>query len=553
MVIGGGPVLAAMSARTPWWTIAIVASVAMAATVLRVHSRTPVEWLVIWGGYRFGRAARVTRRAAMAEVIDVETAAGPCGIRVGDTVLVAMIQLVPNLDLPTIITDQTVYTEDTLPIALLLPLLEQYGITVDIDIVTTGRRARSNGDYSMLYDQLIGSHPVIGDRLTWLVVRLDQHRNLETLTRRGSCEVTAPRALAAATHRIATRLREHGILARSLPAAAVHEATLLLHTGVRLPDLREEWDHLAMGNSGRQVASFLVDWTRLGDAVLDDCWSWNRGWTTVVIGLSSGEHGPRGLVRFLGPEPEGPLPGYLRPLIGRQSDAFLATLPGERSIRELPRADRGGDLAPAEVLAELVVPIGPNGQILGAISGQPQHTLALPLFDPVPYHPRRRSVDIRAALPVAQQIVLRAMVVGASVRVHSSRPHAWIPLVSAVGDPLSLRLAADPGDLQEDPDTPPATLEVFDRMSPRGSGANATVTIGDPGTRPRRSADLAIEQVDEATVEIGIPMRTVRVDLIEPRGETRYFEQPPGLPIAGPDSAAVLPTPVGSPASVPNP
>lgn len=114
-----------------------------------------------------------------------------------------MIQLAPDLDLPTVIADTSIYTEDTVPVDALVPLLDQYGVQVDIDIVTTGQRVRPTGSYSMLYDQLIGSHPVVGDRLTWLVVRLDQERNLRVLNRRGPCEVVAPKALAAAAHRIA--------------------------------------------------------------------------------------------------------------------------------------------------------------------------------------------------------------------------------------------------------------------------------------------------------------------------------------------------------------
>ncbi|WP_067694224.1 type VII secretion protein EccE [Nocardia jejuensis] len=543
LIIGGGPALAAISTRTPWWVTAMLASVAITMTALRVRSRTPAEWLLIWADYRLGRNTPSTPHTLAADLIDIDTAAGSCGIRRGETTLAAMIQLAPNLDLPTIITEQTVYTEDTLPVALLLPLLNQYGITVDIDIVTTGRRVRPNGDYSMLYDQLIGSHPVIGERRTWLVVRLDQHRNLAMMTHRGPSAVAGPRALAAATHRIASRLRERGIIAQVLPSAAVREATLLLHTGVRAPDLQQQWDHLSVGTAARRVTSFTVDWNRLGDTALDDCWSWNRGWTTVVIGLAHHQDGPRGLVRFVGPEPEHPLPPYLRPLPGRQLDAFLATLPGEKSVHQLPRRRDGSNLASTTLLPELFVPIGPNGQILGAISGQPHHTLAMPLYDPARYHPRRRSIDIRASLPVAQQIVLRAMVVGASVEVHSSRAHAWIPLVHAVGDPLSLRLAANPDEQHEDSNTPPATLMVFDQITPRGSGANTTLTIGDPGTRPRKSPDLAIEQIDEATVEVGIPLHTVRVDLIEPRGETRYFEQPPNPVSTDPAASDASPSP----------
>lgn len=154
-----------------------------------------------------------------------------CGINEADTTLVAMIQLAPNLDLPTVIAERTLYTEDTIPVDMLHPMLDHFGIAVDIDIVTTGQRVRSTGSYSMLYDQLIGSHPVVGDRLTWLVVRLDQERNLAALSKRGPCAVVAPKALATAAHRIAGRLRERGIAAHALPAAALRDATRLLHAG----------------------------------------------------------------------------------------------------------------------------------------------------------------------------------------------------------------------------------------------------------------------------------------------------------------------------------
>ncbi|MFD9992134.1 hypothetical protein ACFWXT_29940, partial [Bacillus cereus] len=203
----------------------------------------------------------------------------------------------------------------------------------------------------------------------------------------------------------------------ALAASAVREATGLLNAGVEVPELREAWRRLELRASARRVSCYAVDWSRLGATGLDDCWSWNRGWTTVVIGLSAAADGPRGLVRFVGAEQDQEAPGYLRSLSGQQSAAFMATLPGPVSVHALPVDDRGRDIASAEALAGMVVPIGPNGQILGALSGQPQHTLALPLFDPSRFHTRRRTVDIRASLPVAQQIILRSMVVGATVEI----------------------------------------------------------------------------------------------------------------------------------------
>jgi hypothetical protein len=222
-----------------------------------------------------------------------------------------------------------------------------------------------------------------------------------------------------------------------------------------------------------------------------------------------------------------------------QSTALLATLPSATSIRALPQHDSGSDVAPEELLDELAVAIGPSGQILGSISGQPRHTLALPLFDPARFNPQRRTIDVHAALPVAQQIVLRAMAVGADVEVHSARPDSWRQLVAAIGDAHSLRLAESAGSadgLGGEDDSTSVTIAVFDQVPPRASAAHTTVTISDPGAPHRRTADLTIEQVGDATVDVSIPMRTVRVDLIEPHGETRYL-QPPGYVAAAPASA----------------
>jgi hypothetical protein len=169
----------------------------------------------------------------------------------------------------------------------------------------------------------------------------------------------------------------------------------------------------------------------------------------------------------------------------------------------------------------------------------------MPLFDPAPYNPRRRTVDVQAMLPVAQQLVLRATVVGADIEVHTSRPQRWQHLVSAVGDARSLRLV-EAGD--EEPRAG-ATITVFDQLPPQASAAPTTVSIS-----PRRgSVDLSIEQVGEAQLDVRIPMRTVRVNLVEPRGETRYFDhgdRPPTVapPYGNSDRTVPVTRPQGYPA-----
>ncbi|MFG1792710.1 type VII secretion protein EccE [Nocardia sp. NPDC049149] len=523
IVIGGSLALSGVWARTPWWVAAVLVGGLLTVVIVQVNSRTGARWLLDWIEYRFGRTARAAARTATAQVGDVEVAAGTCGIKISGTTLVAMIQLAPNLDLPTVIAEKSVYTEDTIPIAALLPMLDHYGVAIDIDIVTTGQRVRPTGSYSMLYDQLIGAHPVVGHRLTWLVVRLDQERNLAVLSRRGTVEQMAPKALATAAHRIAGRLRESGIAAHALPAAALVEASRMLHLGVELSDLREKWSCLESSAPGRFVTSFQVDWSRLDGAGLDECWSWHRGWTTLAVSLTGATAEPRAIARYVGPEVTTEPPEFLRPLTGRQSTALLATLPSGATAHALPFGRAHKELSWTELCADLTVAIGPNGQILGAISGQPRHTLALPLFDPARYNPRRRTVDVHAMLPVAQQLVLRAMVVGADVEVHSTRPQRWSQLVAAVGDPNSLRMAVDPRTGAADQESSPATITVFDNLPPHASGAQTTVTISDPGGPRQRSVDLAIDQVNATTVDVSIPMRTVRVNLIEPWGETRYY------------------------------
>ncbi|MFE3445412.1 type VII secretion protein EccE [Nocardia sp. NPDC059180] len=535
LAVGGSPALVALSARTPWWVGASVVTVLLVTVTVRINGRTTVRWLLDWVEYRFGRSRRAAALDTVAEVLDVHTPSGICGIRTSDSTLIAMVQLAPDLDLPTVIADKTIYTEDTVPVDALIPLLDHYGVAVDIDIVTTGQRVRPTGSYSMLYDQLIGTHAVVGDRLTWLVVRLDQQRNLGVLSRRGPCAVVAPKALAAAALRIAGRLRERGIQAHALPAVALRDATRMLHAGVELPDLRETWSRLESSAPGRCVTSFHIDWTKLDGAGLDDCWSWNSGRTTLVVSLTT-DTGPRALVRFIGPavSPKD-LPDYLRLISGRQASALLASLPIDLSVDALPADETGSDVADVDQLWDLPIAIGPSGQILGAVSGQPRHTLALPLFDPARYNPRRRSIDVRAQLSVAQQILLRATVVGAEVEIHTSRPQRWRQLVSAVGDSSTLRLANDgPGGENSSGAASSATIAVFDQVPAHASAAQTTVTISDPGVPRRRAADLAIDQVSATAVDVSIPMRRVRVDLIEPRGETRYLDAADAPAQAGP-------------------
>lgn len=531
-ILIGSPAITAATGPLPWWGSGLLVGSAVLAVWLQVRGRTPVRWLLDALAFYLGRAARARQRLASPHLQDVTVSSGSCAVGVSDSSLFAMIQLAPNLDLPSVIGEESIYTEDTIDAVMLTRLCEQYGLTFDIDIVSTGRRVRKVGSYGELYDQLIGPRPIVGQRLAWLVVRLDQGSNLRELQRRGSCSVAGPQALATAAQRIAARLRQAGIAAHPLPADAVLEAVRVLQEGVELDSLRERWGRLDCAATGRAVRMYEVDSQDVGDIDLDHYWAHGTSYTTIVVSLRHNQRS-RILVRYIGTwdkNQRDTTPSHLRLLTGQQSTALLATLPTPTVAHTLPT--RAAHTEPAEADASLKVTIGPNGQVLGSINGHKNHTLALPLFDPVHYQPRRRTVDVHADLPIAQQIVLRATVVGADVEVHTDRPDSWERLVSAVGDHRSLRLAnsGHTDGTAQSLHAPPATIVVFDQVSPSVSQAPTTLTITAPDQPRHRDVDLAIEQIGEAAVEVSIPLRTVRIDLIEPRGETRYVDTRPPLP-----------------------
>ncbi|NUS42647.1 MAG: type VII secretion protein EccE, partial [Mycobacteriaceae bacterium] len=366
----------------------------------------------------------------------------------------------------------------------------------------------------------------------------DQERNLTTLSRRGGTDSAGPKAVASAAHRIAAQLRGAGISAQVLPAAAVRQAVRQLHAGIDPGELSESWTQLTGPVESRCVTNYWVDWSQLQEDGLDECFSAGGRRTTLTVSLSSklepdlvaprrgiGDVEVRGLVRYVGPAFDQPPLAYLRALGGRQSEALLASLGSGVSCAAIGVEP----IAAAEVLpapggqdSGLTIPIGPSGQLLGSISGRPHHMLALSLFDPTPYNPRRRTVEVRATLPVAQQIILRAAAVGADVEIHTGRPDSWHQFVAAVGDARTMRLAPPPGAPNG---ALPATIAVFDELNPSATGAHTTVTIVEPGVAPRGpQSDITITQVSQTTVTVSIPMSTVQVDLIEPVGEARYFD-----------------------------
>ncbi len=172
------------------------------------------SWLGLW--------LRRRRPVEWAEPVTVANDRAGGGIRYQDGVASAAVQLLGKAHSPTLFTGSTsTYTENTLDIAELLPLMQQsLGLTIDsLSVVSAGARRRNTGDYARVYDTLIGTPPYAGQRETWLIVRVAAFDNAEALQWRTSVGTAA----LAAAQRIGAAMRQHGIRARVATAIDIVE------------------------------------------------------------------------------------------------------------------------------------------------------------------------------------------------------------------------------------------------------------------------------------------------------------------------------------------
>jgi hypothetical protein len=111
---------------------------------------------------------------------------------------------------------------------------------------------------------------------------------------------------------------------------------------------------------------------------------------------------------------------------GIQRHLLHAAVPaGDRSLQA------GTPTTALAAVASVKVPIGPSGQILGQLD---EGTLvAVPLWDQSG-NPKRQRIDARVGVAVARQLVLRAVVTGAVVAIHTDDRQRWQGLVATVND-----------------------------------------------------------------------------------------------------------------------
>lgn len=444
-------------------------------------------WGLLW--------ARRHRRLDWSEPVTATNDRAGAGVRYQDGVAAVAVQILGRAHRPTRFTGSAAAdTDNTLDVAT-LPALQRHslGLTLDsLTLVSTGARRGACGTYPALYDTLLGTPPYAGRRETWLIARLAALPNAEALHRRDSVGAAA----VAAGQRIAARLREQGIRARTATAADIAELELRLGRPALVAHNRR-WRSL------RGETGWLTSYDYTGPLTPDGL---GRPWslrvdavTTNLTVFADATVAVTVTVRTAQP-PSAPPSILLRPLPGQQSQALAAALCGPATPPDAVRRRR--------LPTALAVPVGPSGVLLGR--SDTGCRLLLPFDDPV----NTTRVAVAADDAVTKRLILRLAGAGERLTVHTTDPDRWAGLRMAA---ITVTDRARPA--------PGTTVSVVDgTIAPAPRPATTLVVGAARSEAGRAAADLAVTQTgpDRLEVRAGDQTYPVRMELF--RAEDRYTE-----------------------------
>lgn len=411
---------------------------------------------------------------------------GSYGVRWDGALLLTMLRIDPGPDALTLLRPGSLSTDQTMPLDEIARCLSQFDIELaSIDVISTGARTAGGGTVAQLYNRILGPLPAIAHRTVWLVLRLDPLANAEAVDNRGGGGTGALRTAIIATRRVANRLAARDISVSVLTAGEMNTAVRHLTRGITLSEFTETPKSLVHGDI--HLTSYEIGPELIGERGFAAIWATPSLGTTVTVRLRPGvrkladqraDAEPPitvgALVRFdTAVTPDEPPVAGLRPLPGRQYRALLDCLPARAGRGD---AESAGDYrGPLSALSGIALPTAGCGQLIGADdAGQ---GIAVPLIGE-----GTRHLEVVGRLDLAQQVILRAIALGAHTVVHTDRPEAWHSMVTNVGVPHSLSLAPRfTGAAQHGPPAPPAgsgpaaTVVVFDGITPTTLTGGATI------------------------------------------------------------------------------
>lgn len=462
---------------------------------------------------------------------------GSYGVRWDNDLLVTMLRIDPPPDAMTLLRRGSLSTDQVLPLTEIGKCLSQFDITLtSIDVISTGARTAGNGVVAQLYDRILGPLPAIAHRTVWLVLRLDPLANAEAVDNRGGGRTGSLRTAIIATRRVANRLAAHDISVSVLTAGEMNAAVRRMCWGVPLDQFTETQNSLVHGEL--RLTSYEIGPELIGSRGFADIWATPSLNTMVTVRLRPGVQRPGAGKRVESPpitlgalvrfdtltELDAPPVEGLRPLRGRQFRALLDTLPAQTVVHD-SAADYHG---PLSALTGIAVPTGGCGQLIGADHrGQ---GIAVPLIGD-----GTRHLEVIGKLDLAQQVILRAIALGAHVVVHTGRPEAWQTMVANVGAPHSLSLATrfgataqhGPATTQPGAGFSTATVVVFDGIAPTALTGGATIVRVRGPHEPDGDFDADVTLIQDPAAPNRITVRTstaqATVNMVTTPDEMRYI------------------------------
>ncbi|MFC9993684.1 type VII secretion protein EccE [Nocardia sp. NPDC127526] len=543
VLIGVTASLVAVAFDSPWWG-SLIAGIVPALIGLLPVGGIPIGLRIgRWVAYRWRQARRGTLdEPTMVDVPLPE--GGSYGLRWDGSLLTMMLRIDPPPDTLTLLRRGSLDTDQVLPLAEIASCLRQYDVELDsADVISTGTRTASTeavlsgyaatiAPLGRLYDEILGPLPAIAHRTVWLVLRLNPLANSKAVNNRGGGPEGALRAAIIATRRVANRLAARGITASVLTTSEMTAAMRELTRGIPVDDFTETAKSLE--HNGIHLTTFQIDPELFNSDGLAKIWAVRSLATTVTVRLRPA----KSMSPYAGADTENievdarvrydtnheldeaPILG-LRELPRRQLWALADTLSfGAQEVRP------GGYRGPLEALSDISVPTAGCGQLIGAdATGS---GIAVPLIGN-----GSRRIDIISDLHLAQQVILRAIALGAGAVVHTARPGAWQGMIANVGATHALSLASSVthssrgSTMNARAPHPAATVIVFDGVPATAPPGSATVVTVHETLPPdyQPDADVTIVQHPNAphTVTVHTPATKTTAMLVTTPAEQHYL------------------------------
>ncbi|SIL10593.1 ESX-5 secretion system protein EccE5 [Mycobacteroides abscessus subsp. abscessus] len=492
----------------------LIAIVSLALVLGRWGGQTVRHWAVTGFKYLTGRTYRSSGSIA-------DTPSGQdswTGTRWENGKLITVLEISATQRHPSVITPDHCATDSLVPLRVLRECMHQNDIELEsIDVISNGQRTAQGTVLRGGYDRLVGPLPAVAIRTVWVVLRFDPGANVDAVFRRGGGRRGAERCAVIATARVRRALAAAHCASTILQAGQIHRISAEMLRQYAGAPMHEDWSGLTLIDS-YNVAMGIDPWY-ITDATLTGLWARPTLETSVTVRLrpaAKGRTSVGALVRWATDEqlPVRHSTG-MTSLNGSQRDAFFAGLPvGAIGLEYLTRSIEMSN----EELDGIHLPTSGCGQLIGSdmsgraiatrLSGQGVHT-----------------VVVRAELYVCQQVVLRAVAIGALVVVYTDRPHMWDVMVTSIGDANRIQFASGPGFID-----PRCTLAVVDGMQPTALPSNCTalhIISSEYDALPARP-DVIIDQPNGYGDHILLTAggETIQVRLVTVSDELAYLGRP---------------------------